>query len=88
MFFLLRAIRGLCGYLSASSLVLGIPTSILSMVSSGPSKSGQTELLLTQIVILLVCGWLFFWLRGFINRLHSKRHGVPHPVLAEKRWAL
>jgi hypothetical protein len=89
MFLLLRVVRGLCGYLSLSSLVSGAPTALLSLGTSGVSKGFQAELLvLSLILIIFLSGWLFFWLRGFINRLHAKKHGVPHPALADSKWAL
>ena len=88
MFFLMRVVRGLCGYFSGSVLVFGIPPTVLALLASGPEKGTQVLVLLFQISILFFCGWLFFWLRGFINRLHVKKHGVPLPALAVKKWAL
>jgi predicted permease len=88
MFFLMRVVRGLCGYLAGSVLVFGIPSTVLALLASGPDKGTQVLVLLFQISILFLCGWLFFWLRGFINRLHVKKYGVRLPALAEKKWAL
>ena len=41
-----------------------------------------------KVVILAVSGLVFFGLRRVINRLHIRKHGVPHPALAETEWAL
>lgn len=90
MFGLLRFIRGVCGFVFAMQVI-----HIIEAVAwlSKPEAVGVDmgkffALLLVKAIFLAVAGFLFFWLRGLINRLHTKKHGTPHPALAEKKWAL
>jgi hypothetical protein len=43
--------------------------------------------LVLKLILLLIFGGLFFGLRLFINKLHTKLQGSPHPALATK-WSL
>lgn len=40
-----------------------------------------------NIVSMVISGALFLWQRPYINRVHTERHGKPHPALG-KMWAL
>jgi hypothetical protein len=40
-----------------------------------------------RLGVAFVCLAVFGLMRGLINRLHVRRHGVPHPSLA-KDWSL
>jgi hypothetical protein len=54
----------------------------------GAAPGSGMGLLLYRLALLLVSvGW-FVWLRHIIHRLHLKQHGVPHPTLAHRPWAL
>jgi len=84
---LLRLIRGFCGFLIAILIIglLAVPSWLVQPVPILDSMWAQA---LINVLALVLFGWLFFKLRSIINRLHTKKHGVPHPVLAEKKWAL
>jgi|JI8StandDraft_2_1071088.scaffolds.fasta_scaffold40924_2 hypothetical protein len=90
MFALLRLVRGFFGLVFAFQVVHVIEALALLLKPELAGAAGGALLatLLFKAVILLVSGLLFFWLRGLINRLHAKRHGVPHPSLAERKLAL
>ena len=90
MFALLRFIRGICGFvfvLQAIHLIEAVAW--LSKPEAVGNDIGKLfALLLLKAIFLAVAGFLFFWLRGLINRMHTTKHGAPHPALAEKKWAL
>jgi hypothetical protein len=72
MFVLLRMTRAVCGVIA----IVEIPAVLhLSATHFTQAERGG------QVIALFVFGILFFALRGFINRLHLKKHGVPHPSL-------
>jgi len=90
MFGLLRVIRGICGFVFALQ-VLQIITAVAWLAKPEAASIDMGKffaLLLIKGIILAVTGFLFFWLRGQINRLYARKHGMPHPALAEKKWAL
>lgn len=87
MFGLLRFIRGICGFLFAWQVVGLLPV-LTWMQRPDAVTGGMWTRVLIKAIALVLFGWLFFWLRGAINRLHTKRHGAPHPALAENKWAL
>ncbi|KZY36774.1 hypothetical protein A3754_01230 [Alcanivorax sp. HI0083] len=90
MYFVLRVIRGFCGFVFALQ-ALHVVQSIVWLLSNGTSGVDIGKfmaLLLIKVIVLAISGALFFGLRWLINRLHSKMKGCPHPSLAEKRWAL
>ena len=90
MFGLLRFIRGICGFVFAIQVihVIGAFAWLAKPEAVGVDIGKFFALLLFKAIFLAVAGFLFFWLRGLINRLHTKKHGTPHPALAEKKWAL
>lgn len=87
---LLRFIRGVCGFIFALQVIQVIEAVVFLSKSEAASIDigGFFALLLIKVVFLVFFGFLFFWLRGFINRLHTKKYGTPHPALADKNWAL
>jgi hypothetical protein len=90
MFGLLRITRGFFGFLFISK-TLQVTLAVATLMTSinGSVDIGKFfALLLIELVALGISAFLFFWLRGFINRLHAKKTGFPHPALAQKRWAL
>lgn len=90
MFGLLRFIRGICGFVFALQVIQVIEAvAWLSKPEAGGIDMGKFfALVLIKVIVLGVSGFLFFWLRGVINSLHTKKHGTPHPALAGKKWAL
>jgi hypothetical protein len=90
MFGLFRFIRGICGFVFVLHVVQVIEafTWLSKPEAVGVDMGKFIALLFVKAIFLAVAGFLFFWLRGLINRLHTKKHGTPHPALAEKKWAL
>lgn len=87
MFGVLRFVRGVFGLLFGLQILGMLP--ILSWLQHPESVTGNmAALLLIKVLAALVCGALFFGLRALINRLYLRKHGVAHPTLANKRWAL
>ena len=90
MFGLLRFIRGACGFVFALQIIHVIEAIAWLSKSEavGVDMGKFFALLLVKAIFLAVTGFLFFWLRGLINNLHTKKYGMPHPALAEKKWGL
>ena len=78
---LCRVVRGLIGFLMLMQL-FGLVISLLWLPGYGIGS------FLYRVALLVISGGLFFGLRHIINRLYLNKHGVPHPTLAEQRWAL
>ena len=87
MFGILRFIRGFCGLLFGMNIV-GLLPLIGELLQPDADIGGIMAVVLIKLLAIALFGWLFFALRGLINRLHTKKHGVPHPALADKKWAL
>jgi len=86
MFGLLRFIRGFCGFLFAMQIVDLFP--VLTWLKQPDAVTGNMlALVFIKVVAMAIFGAMFFWLRNLINRLFTKRHGIPHPALV-KQWAL
>jgi len=100
VFGLLRFFRAVCGLVFALQCLQVMEAAAwLSKVMEPDAWISKPEavdvdmdlffvLFLIKAVVLAVSGLMFFWLRRVINRLHIRKHGVPHPALAEKEWAL
>ena len=90
MFGFLRLIRGFCGLVFAMQVVylLEVVVWLTKPEADGADIGKLLALSLIKVIAMALSGWLFFWLRNLINRLHTKKHGVPHPALADKKWAL
>jgi len=87
MFGFLRFIRGFCGILFAWQIIGLFP--VLTWLQQPDAATGEMwARVLIKVIAMALFGWLFFWLRNLINRLYAKKHSMPHPVLAEKKWAL
>lgn len=74
MFGFLRFVRGLCGLLFGLNIM-------------GLYAMNTWFLFAVNIVSMVVSGVFFFWLRRYINRTYTAKHGKPHPDLGN-RWAL
>ena len=87
---LIRFIRGICGFVFALQAfhVIGAFTWLATPEANDVDLGKFFALLLFKLIFLAVSGFMFFWLRGVINKLHTKKHGTPHPALAKKKWAL
>lgn len=87
MFGILRLARGFCGLLFGMQVIGLLP--VLTWVQQPDAVTGGLWAQVSiKVLTMALFGWLFFALRGLINRLHTKKHGVPHPALADKEWAL
>lgn len=86
MFGLLRLVRGFCGLLFGMQIV-GLFPVLTWLQQPDAVAGGMMAHVFIKVVFLFVFGALFVGLRNLINRLHTKRHGTPHPSLVRK-WAL
>lgn len=87
MFGLLRAIRCVIGVLFVFQLVGMLP--VLTWLQNPEAIGGHHVVqLVIKILAAVIFGALFFGMRSFINWLHQKKHGTPHPALAVKKFAL
>lgn len=87
MFGFLRILRGIIGVIFALQIIGMLPA--LSWVQN-PEAIGAHHLVMLAFKLLATAafGAAFFGLRAFINWLHQKMRGTPHPALAVKRFAL
>lgn len=85
---LFRIARAFIGFLILLQ-IFGIAINLLWLLPKPDvaNEYGIASLLYRSVLLLFSCG-LFFGIRRVINRLYLNRHGVPHPALAKKRWAL
>lgn len=87
MFGLLRVVRGIIGVLFVFQLVGMLP--VLTWLQNPEAIGGHHVVqLVVKILAAAIFGALFFGMRTFINWLHQKKHGAPHPALAVKKLAL
>jgi hypothetical protein len=85
---LLRVIRGLIGLLIVLQ-PFGLVINLLWLLPNPGADNGyEIASLLYRLALLAVSVGLFLGLRRIINRLYLKKHGVPHPTLAQRRWVL
>ena len=87
MFGLLRFIRGFCGLLFVMQIVGLLPVLTWLQQPDAVTDDMWAQVFI-KVLALALFGSLFFGLRSIINRLHIRKHGVPHPALAEKQWSL
>ena len=87
MFGTLRLIRGVAGFIFAMQII-GLSPVFTWLSDPGAITGAMMANVVLKLVAALIFGFLFFWLRGFINRKHEKKFGVPHPSLANKQLAL
>lgn len=90
MIFLLRVARAIFGFIFALQVVQLVEALIWM---SKPEVAGVDvgkgmALLVIKVAVLAIAGTVFFLLRSLINKLHTTKHGSPHPALGNKRWAL
>ena len=82
---LLRVVRTICGlyiiFVGCGLVLLITQAAVLPI----QNLAGAIAVVLGLIGFLL---WVFFGLRWAVNRVHKWKHGVMHPVLGLKRWAL
>ncbi len=87
MFRVLRFIRGVCGFIFALQ-IFGLLPMYTWLLQPDAITGHMLALAFCKVIVLVVFGGLFFALRIIINRLHAKKHGVPHPALAKTTWAV
>jgi hypothetical protein len=83
----LRLIRVFFGILFALQIISLLPVLTWLQQTNAVTGNMYTQVFV-KVIAMAFFGWLFFKLRNFINRLHAKKYGVPHPVLAKNKWAL
>lgn len=87
MFGLLRIVRAIAGLGFLFQLIGLLP--VLTWLQDTSAVDGKMIAFLgIKILLALVFGAIFFGMRMLINWLHVKKDGKPHPVLANKRFAL
>ncbi len=86
MFALLRFVRGIFG-LIAGMQVLGLLPIFSWLQDPGAVTGNMMAIVLIKLLFMGLAFGTFFGSRVLINKLHLKRHGIPHPAL-EKKWAL
>lgn len=87
MFVLLRVVRGVIGVLFVFQIFGMLP--VLTWFQNPEAIGGHHIVqLVIKILAAAIFGALFFGMRSFINWLHQKKHGTPHPALAVKKLAL
>lgn len=85
-YILLRTIRGLCGFMACLQVLALFPV-IGWLLNLDATNSGMWIFALKKVLFLLLFGCMFILLRNFINKLHTKKYGKPHPSLW-KQWSL
>ncbi len=90
LFGLLRFIRGVFGFIFVLQLihVIEAAASLLKPEAVNFDMGNFFALLLVKAAFFMAAGFLFFGLRWLINRIYINKYGIPHPSLAEKKWAL
>lgn len=87
MFGLLRVVRGVIGVLFVFQLFGMLP--LLTWFQNPEAIGGHHIVqLVIKVLFAVLCGAAFFGMRTFINWLHQKMRGTPHPALAVKKLAL
>lgn len=82
----LRLIRGFFGFIFVLQIIGLIP--IYSWVQHPEQvTAGMMFFVFVKLIALFVSGFLFCWLKSLINKLHSKKHGIPHPSMVAN-WTL
>lgn len=87
MYTALRIVRGIIGFVFGVQII-GLFPIITWLQDTSAITGNMIAVLVLKVVLGVLCGVVFFWMRRLINKLHTKKHGVPHPALAEKRFAL
>jgi len=84
----IRVLRGLIGLLLLMQ-IFGLIINLLWLLpNSGEAAGYGMGSIVYRLVLFLVSIGLFMGLRRVINRMYLKKHGVPHPTLAQRPWAL
>lgn len=87
MFGILRIVRAIAGLGFLFQLIGLFP--VLTWLQDTSAVDGKMLAFLgIKIVMALIFGAIFFGMRILINWLHIKKDGEPHPVLANKTFAL
>lgn len=77
---LLRFIRAIAGIVFGWQLLGILP--LLSWIGNIQAITSQMQsVAFLKLTLLITSAIIFFPLRGVINRMHIKEHGVPHPAM-------
>jgi len=87
MYFLLRTIRALIGVVAAFE-VFNLINKFITLVLLESANAEIFGFFLARVVIIIIAIIMFIGLRKFINYLHIKKHGNPHPALEKKSLSL
>ena len=85
-YIVLRVVRALIGFI-AGWQIFGLLPVIGWLSNLNATTGGMWAIVFVKAIILLIFGAMFFWLRTIINKLHSKKHGKPHPTM-HTQWTL
>lgn len=78
----LRIIRGISGITAVVQIIWLI--NIFRLFSDlSAVNGGMWAVILYKTILLIIFGSIFLWLRGFINNLHSNKHGIGHPAMSK-----
>jgi hypothetical protein len=87
MYTALRIVRGIIGLVLGWQIIGLLP--IITWLQDTSSITGNMiAALVLKVVLIGLFGAAFFGMRWLINKIHTKRHGVPHPALSTKAFAL
>lgn len=82
----LRVIRAICGFVAAWQVVGLLP--VIGWLSNlSATTGGMWAFVFFKLLVMLIFGLAFFWLRALINRLNMNKHGRPHPAMYTQ-WTL
>ena len=85
-YILLRFIRALFGFIAGWQIIGLLP--VIGWLSNlSATNGGMWAVVFVKALIFLMFGGIFFWLRTLINKLHTKKHGKPHPTMYTQ-WML
>jgi hypothetical protein len=87
MFTTLRLLRAAIGFIFVIQ-VFGLLPACSWISSPEQITGGMWFMVVAKVVLATIFGLGFFGLRHAINKLHTKRHGEPHPSLKSGKWAL
>lgn len=86
----LRLVRGFCGLVFALQ-TLGAFGTLLTLSQVGNVSPNQETtvfaFIFIKIVVAVICGIPYFYLRKFINNMHQKQTGDDE-LLIKSKWAL
>lgn len=86
----LRFVRGFCGFIFAWQIfgVLGTLATLSQVGNVSPNQETTVfAFIFIKIVVAVICGIPYFYLRKFINNMHQKQTGDDE-LLIKSKWSL